>query len=632
VIIGAAAGTYAVTAVADANCTGTSFGSSTSVVVNPLPVVTCGSYGPACSIDPDITLGGSPAGGTWSGTGVTGNNFDPSVGTQTLTYSYTDGNGCSASCQTTITVTPATTWYSDLGDGDGLGDPNVSQQACTQPSGYVANNTDLCPLVTGTVGSSCDDGNCFTINDALNASCVCVGTPVACTNWTLTFNLDASPAQTTWQIVEDGGSCVLASGGPYAIPNSTINATVCVPQGGCFKLTVNDSGNNGIAGGGWLLTDNTGKRIVDNVGNGGNFTSTSTTSAAFCNEPASTQTLISSHCDRENWLITDVIIASANPAVSQQWGVGDQTDDGYQFWFENPLGGYTRRMFRDHATSGGNGPANAIRATKLKLSTMVTNPLPTNTLLNVRVRARVNGVNGKWGPVCRFKIDPNACTLTKLNDIVGDPNLSCGVTGKQVGASGQAGKIYAKGVYSGGNPATNYRFEFSEVGEGYLRTITTTSAALLLSPWSANPLLCGTYIYDVRVQASFDGGATYCPYGAVCAVEITNNAPHPCTAPFAGGGTDRTATIGGMEFAMYPNPNNGDQLFINMSELGDNVSTVSMDLFDIFGQKVMSRTFAAQDGTMNTVIDLDDNMASGLYLVNITAGDVTRTERLVIQH
>ncbi|MBK8340485.1 MAG: hypothetical protein IPK99_11050 [Flavobacteriales bacterium] len=69
-----------------------------------LPVVTCGTYGPVCEDAADITLGGSPTGGTWSGTGVTGNSFDPSVGTQLVTYSYTDGNGCTASCQTTITV------------------------------------------------------------------------------------------------------------------------------------------------------------------------------------------------------------------------------------------------------------------------------------------------------------------------------------------------------------------------------------------------------------------------------------------------------------------------------------------------------------------------------------------------
>lgn len=46
-----------------------------------------------------ITLGGeSPAGGTWSGPGVTGNTFDPMVsglGTIGITYMFTDSNGCS---------------------------------------------------------------------------------------------------------------------------------------------------------------------------------------------------------------------------------------------------------------------------------------------------------------------------------------------------------------------------------------------------------------------------------------------------------------------------------------------------------------------------------------------------------
>ena len=75
-----------------------------TITVNPLPVVDAGSYGPVCEDAADITLVGSPVGGTWSGTGVTGNMFDPSAGTQTLTYSFTDGEGCSGSDQVTITV------------------------------------------------------------------------------------------------------------------------------------------------------------------------------------------------------------------------------------------------------------------------------------------------------------------------------------------------------------------------------------------------------------------------------------------------------------------------------------------------------------------------------------------------
>src|SRR5205814_1270834 len=52
---------------------------------------------------------GSPAGGVYSGTGVSNGQFDPSVGagTYTVTYSYTNSHGCSATSQTSITVAPA---------------------------------------------------------------------------------------------------------------------------------------------------------------------------------------------------------------------------------------------------------------------------------------------------------------------------------------------------------------------------------------------------------------------------------------------------------------------------------------------------------------------------------------------
>jgi hypothetical protein len=63
----------------------------------------------------------------------------------------TDGDGILDNTDNCPTVSNPTqvipTWYADL-DKDGFGDPNNSQQSCTQPTDYVSNNTDNCPTVS----------------------------------------------------------------------------------------------------------------------------------------------------------------------------------------------------------------------------------------------------------------------------------------------------------------------------------------------------------------------------------------------------------------------------------------------------------------------------------------------------
>jgi len=393
---------------------------------------------------------------------------------------------------------------------------------------------------------------------------------------------------------------------------ATTTNTHCIPQGACFVLTVNDAGGNGITGGGWVLRDNNGRRIIDNVGNGTCFGSASvSTNASFCNEPSSTNKLIASDCDRENYAANDNVTASPNAAVSAEWGIGNQTDDGYQFWFFDPCGGgYSRRIFRNHASSGGFGPANAVRATKLALDNIVTNPLPANTLLNVRVRSRVNGVNSGWGPACRFRIANVPCPATKLIDTPNHPNFSCGV----VRSFGYSDKVSCFPVTG----ANKYRFRFEKDGGGFVRTVAINNVTLVLS-WVTLPLVDGD-LYNVTAQASFDGGATYCPYGAICQVQITN-------PPVA---QNRSLTANESAFRMYPNPNNGDQVVLQIGELPETDVLVTVDIVDVFGKRVMSVTETAQNGSLNTVLALDNSLASGMYTVQVTAGETTFTERLVI--
>lgn len=79
-----------------------------TVTVNLLPNVTLETIsGPLCVNNATVPLSGSPSGGIYSGAGVSGSSFDPSIsgaGTFTVTYNYTDANTCSASASQTVNV------------------------------------------------------------------------------------------------------------------------------------------------------------------------------------------------------------------------------------------------------------------------------------------------------------------------------------------------------------------------------------------------------------------------------------------------------------------------------------------------------------------------------------------------
>ena len=81
--------------------------STSTVVVNAIPDATfTGLAANYCAGAASVTLTPTVAGGVFSGTGVTGNSFNPSTaGTFAITYTITV-NGCSASTTTNVTVNP----------------------------------------------------------------------------------------------------------------------------------------------------------------------------------------------------------------------------------------------------------------------------------------------------------------------------------------------------------------------------------------------------------------------------------------------------------------------------------------------------------------------------------------------
>ena len=105
-IAASTAGAYTVTYTDGNGCSATS--APTTVTVNALPTASLAAFSNICVTAGPLTLtGGTPAGGTYSGTGVAGGTFTPAtagIGTHVISYTVTDGNNCSRTVTSNIVV------------------------------------------------------------------------------------------------------------------------------------------------------------------------------------------------------------------------------------------------------------------------------------------------------------------------------------------------------------------------------------------------------------------------------------------------------------------------------------------------------------------------------------------------
>ena len=495
-------------------------------------------------------------------------------------------------------------------------------------------------------GTPCDDGDTGTTDDTWTAECDCEGTPLTACTTDLDFVYQADGAHSlNWSIFEQGTNALVHSGGGVLVGNGS--EQTCVPDG-CFYLVVTDGGGDGIVGGGYLLKVNSAARLIDNLHGAyseGGFTSGSTSqidgNEGFC-IPVGTDRLIFTSCDKRDWRLSpcdgEYMVADDHAGVTAIWnsypqGSAQRANSGYQMWWYKPNGGYSFKRFQSHAT--GNGmPASATRACHFKLNAWTGNALQEGGFYNVKVRGRVNGAYNAWGPACRMVVSSTEaqCPRTKLMDIPGNAYLSCG----QTRTAGTQVYVHARPVKRMSNAcswvnANRYQFRFRIPSENV--TIVKTGAAGNYYV-NTNGLACGK-TYEVEVRASFDGGSTWChgsadpnvaspQWGDACLLTIT------CGSGIAQeGGSVSDAAIEARA-SMYPNPNRGDQLFLQMSDLDQGVEKVTIDIYDGFGKRVATRTVGAQDGYMSGTLELND-LTNGMYLVSISAGERVFNERLVIQ-
>jgi hypothetical protein len=183
-----------------------------------------------------------------------------------------------------------------------------------------------------------------------------------------------------------------------------------------------------------------------------------------------------------------------------------------------------------------------------------------------------------------------------------------------------------------GNIATNrsvcgtsqYQWEFSQV------------TPLTGLPSVVNGSMGGSRVLNLNVVDGIANGQTY-------NVRIRSKHADATTTVFSSNSCVRTVGAAGMPTiesegvlaersfngitaSIYPNPNNGNTVVLNVNGME---GVLQVKVTDATG-KLIQRSQYAVEGSLNTNLNFDHTLSSGLYLVELTNGQQSQTLRMVV--
>jgi hypothetical protein len=200
---------------------------------------------------------------------------------------------------------------------------------------------------------------------------------------------------------------------------------------------------------------------------------------------------------------------------------------------------------------------------------------------------------------------------------------------------------YLAGQRVAGEPqacgANGYTFEFTQV----TNCNNTTAAGL---PFTANTPTNSPYIqlgvlpslgaqgaWKVRIAPKFStvNGINYTgDFGPAQFIVVNGTS----ASSMLGEGSAFETAERSMEVVsgvgMYPNPNSGDLLNLNITDVKS--ESVQVRILDATGRMVYSNRFTA-DGSLNTIITFSAPLSNGMYMVECTVDGVVKMERLVVE-
>jgi hypothetical protein len=179
----------------------------------------------------------------------------------------------------------------------------------------------------------------------------------------------------------------------------------------------------------------------------------------------------------------------------------------------------------------------------------------------------------------------------------------------------------------------NYTYEFTRVSDclgtsviGSPFTVNTVGTVASLALTSVFPAQLGsTGYWSVRVRPNFNNYAGV--WGPSKVIAVSGSAASQMLDDEHGAQQVKTFEAQPLS-VVYPNPNNGNEVNINLTDIGS--GELMVKIVDAVGRTIYNNRYAV-DGSLFTKIDFTEQLTGGIYLVEFTINGETMNERMIVE-
>jgi hypothetical protein len=234
------------------------------------------------------------------------------------------------------------------------------------------------------------------------------------------------------------------------------------------------------------------------------------------------------------------------------------------------------------------------------------------------------------GGGCTLVIAPHRLLEVKANQRCANSAVLTRAANLNADYFGAGGMCGHNGFVVEFTPVANCAGDDPQVLDAFTKSVSVTTPYISLNyAFNHLPLAENSAIgyWSVRWKPRY---ATYQGvFGPAHVIAVNGTAPAPAfaTAPAQEPISAVEVAGGNISSNIYPNPNNGDVMNINLT--GVTSSEVFVRIMDSMGREVYTNRYSV-DGSLNTMVSFSKPLAQGVYMVEFTAGTEVITQRMMV--